>query len=60
MEDKNSSTCLTLACQQVVRIYLELQRLQLGLRHEGLETMTRAVERGEVAAWFQTQMKNAK
>jgi hypothetical protein len=60
MEDKNSNTCLTLACQQVVRIYLELQRLQPQLRHDGLDAMTRAVERGEVAAWFLTQMKDAK
>jgi hypothetical protein len=60
MEGKDSNSCLTLACQQVVRVYLEMQRLQPTIRYEGLEALTRAVERGEAAKWLQQQMAEKK
>ncbi len=59
LDGKENRTCLTLACQQVVRIYLEIQRLQPSARHEGLEQLARAVERGEAAAWIEKQMADA-
>lgn len=60
MEGKDNGTSITLACQQVVRVYLEMQRLQPTIQHEGLESLTKAVERGESAKWFQQQMAKAK
>lgn len=60
MDGKDSGSSLTLACQQVVRVYLEMQRLQPNIQHEGLQDLTKAVERGEVAKWFQQQMAAAK
>jgi hypothetical protein len=59
LDDKDSRNCLTLACQQVVRVYLEVQRLKSTVQHPGLEDMTKAVERGEVAAWFEKQLAEA-
>ena len=59
LDDKDSRSCLTLACQQVVRVYLEIQRLKPTVRHPGLEDMARAVERGEVAGWFEKQIADA-
>jgi hypothetical protein len=59
LDDKDSRNCLTLACQQVVRVYLEVQRLKPTVQHPGLEDMTKAVERGEVAAWFEKQLAEA-
>jgi hypothetical protein len=50
---------LTLACQQVVRVYLEVQRLKPIIAHPALEEMTKAVERGEVAVWFEKQLAEA-
>jgi hypothetical protein len=59
LNDKDSRRCLTLACQQVVRVYLEIKRLKPTVWHEGLEDMTKAVERGEVAVWFEKQLAEA-
>ncbi len=59
LDGKDNRTCLTLACQQVARVYLEIQRLQPAVRHAGLEDLTKAVERGEVAAWFEKQLADA-
>jgi hypothetical protein len=59
LNDKDSRRCLTLACQQVVRVYLEIKRLKPTVWHEGLEDMTKAVERGEVATWFEKQLAEA-
>jgi len=59
LNDKDSRTCLTLACQQVVRVYLEVQRLKPIIAHPALEEMTKAVERGEVATWFEKQLAEA-
>lgn len=59
MNDKDSRSCLTLACQQVVRVYLEVQRLKPIIAHPALEEMTKAVERGEVATWFEKRLAEA-
>ena len=59
LNDKDSRSCLTLACQQVVRVYLEVQRLKPIIAHPALEEMTKAVERGEVAVWFEKQLAEA-
>lgn len=59
LNDKDSRSCLTLACQQVVRVYLEVQRLKPIIAHPALEEMTKAVERGEVAAWFEKRLAEA-
>ena len=60
LEGKDNAGCLTLACQQVARVFLELQRLNQQVRHAGLEELTKAVERGEVATWFNQQVKAAR
>jgi hypothetical protein len=59
LNEKDSRSCLTLACQQVVRVYLEIQRLKPEIQHPGFEAMAKAVERGEVAVWFQKEMAAA-
>ncbi len=59
IDGKDNRSCLTLACQQVVRIYLEIQRLNPAVRHNGLEQLARMVERGEAAAWLEKQISDA-
>lgn len=59
LEGEDNRRCLTLACQQVVRVYLEIQRLNPAVQHPGLEQMARAVERGEAAVWFEKQLAEA-
>ena len=59
LNDQDHRACLTLACQQVIRIYLEIQRLNKTVIHEGLESLARMVERGEAAAWMEKQIADA-
>lgn len=59
LDGKDNRSCLTLAAQQVVRIYLEIQRLQPTVRHGGLEQLAHMVERGEAAAWLEKQLAEA-
>lgn len=59
LNDQDNRACLTLACQQVIRIYLEIQRLNKTVVHDGLESLARRVERGEAAAWMEKQIADA-
>jgi hypothetical protein len=59
LNDRDNRSSLTLACQQVLRVYLEVKRLKPVIAHPALEEMTKAVERGEVATWFEKQLAEA-
>jgi hypothetical protein len=59
LADQSDAECLTLACQQVARIYLEMKVRQPGLNHPGLDELTLAVERGEAASWLRARMNEA-